>query len=117
MVRILVLAVLLGAAEASVPGNSSRASTEPPRNASSTPEARAPGGFLGAELPVLRRAFYVLSGVCLLGVAYCTLRSVRLRKPEKKKKYGLLSNYDDNMEMGSVESDEETVFESKMLRR
>lgn len=116
MVRFLLLAVFLAAAEASVPGNSSWTSTEVPRNISSTPVVPAPGGFLGAELPVLQRAFYVLSGVCLLGVVYCTVRSVRLRKPEKKK-YGLLSNYDENMEMGSVDSDEETVFESKMLRR
>ncbi|XP_078525138.1 protein FAM174C [Lissotriton helveticus] len=113
MARFLLLAALLAAAEASVPGNSSWTSTEVPRNISSAP---APGGFPGAELPVLQRAFYVLSGVCLLGVVYCTVRSVRLRKPEKKK-YGLLSNYDENMEMGSVDSDEETVFESKMLKR
>ncbi|XP_069502919.1 protein FAM174C [Ambystoma mexicanum] len=111
MVRLLLL-TLLAAAGASVPGNSS---TElPPTN--STIVTRAPGGFLGTELPVLQRAFYVLSGVCLLGVVYCTVRSVRLKKPERKK-YGLLSNYDENMEMGSVDSDEDTVFESKMLRR
>lgn len=40
----------------------------------------------------------------------------RLKKPQRKK-YGLLSNYDENIEMASFDSDEDTVFETKNLRR
>lgn len=40
----------------------------------------------------------------------------RLKKPQRKK-YGLLSNQDDNIELGSLDSDEDTVFESRNLRR
>lgn len=40
----------------------------------------------------------------------------RLKKPQRKK-YGLLSNYDENIEMASLDSDEETVFETRNLRR
>lgn len=37
----------------------------------------------------------------------------------QRKKYGLLSNYDDTMEMAHLESDEDdtTVYEAKSLRR
>ncbi|KAF1546313.1 putative membrane protein C19orf24, partial [Eudyptes schlegeli] len=40
----------------------------------------------------------------------------RLKKPQRKK-YGLLSNYDENIEMASFDSDEDTVFETRNLRR
>lgn len=37
----------------------------------------------------------------------------------QRKKYGLLSNYDDTVEMGHLESDEDdtTVYEARSLRR
>ncbi|MEQ2185941.1 hypothetical protein GOODEAATRI_023373, partial [Goodea atripinnis] len=39
-------------------------------------------------------------------------------KPAQKKKYGLLSNYDDSVEMDAVESDEDdTLYEARSLRR
>lgn len=43
----------------------------------------------------------------------------RLKRPsQKKKKYGLLSNYDDSVEMDGVESDEDdTLYEARSLRR
>uniref|UniRef100_A0A8D2MAF3 Uncharacterized protein n=1 Tax=Zonotrichia albicollis TaxID=44394 RepID=A0A8D2MAF3_ZONAL len=40
----------------------------------------------------------------------------RLKKPQRKK-YGLLSSQDENIELGSLDSDEDTVFESRNLRR
>lgn len=40
----------------------------------------------------------------------------RLKKPQRKK-YGLLSSYDENIELASLDSDEDTVFESRNLRR
>lgn len=42
----------------------------------------------------------------------------RLKRPALKKKYGLLSNYDDSVEMEAVESDEDdTLYEARSLRR
>lgn len=41
------------------------------------------------------------------------------KRTTSKKKYGLLSNYDDSVEMAVLESDEEddTVYEARSLRR
>lgn len=42
----------------------------------------------------------------------------RLKRPGQRKKYGLLSNYDDSVEMDAVESDEDdTLYEARSLRR
>ncbi|XP_074421636.1 protein FAM174C [Larus michahellis] len=92
-----------------------------------------PGSVLpaGSGLPVLKRAVYVLSALSALAVLYFLLRAFRLRsegprnepktrsrlKKPQRKKYGLLSNYDENIEMASFDSDEDTVFETKNLRR
>ncbi|XP_043946574.1 protein FAM174C [Protopterus annectens] len=67
---------------------------------------------------MLHRAFYVMLGVMAIGMLYFIVRAVRVKKTPKKK-YGLLSNYDDNMEMAHLDSDDDddTVFESKNLRR
>ncbi|OPJ86607.1 hypothetical protein AV530_006742 [Patagioenas fasciata monilis] len=84
-----------------------------------TPGRRRPPGSalpLGSGLPVLKRAVYVLSGLSVLAALYFILRAFRLKKPQRKK-YGLLANYDENIEMASLDSDEDTVFESKNLRR
>ncbi|XP_019346354.2 protein FAM174C [Alligator mississippiensis] len=74
---------------------------------------RGPGGL---NVSVVHRAFYVLSGVCALAALYFLVRALRLRKPQRKK-YGLLSNYDEHVEMTSLDSDEDTVFETRNLRR
>ncbi|XP_062452439.1 protein FAM174C [Rhea pennata] len=85
----------------------------------------------GPGLPVLKRALYVLSALSALAALYFLLRAVRsrserprnelktnfrLKKPQRKK-YGLLSNYDENIEMASFDSDEDTVFETRNLKR
>jgi len=46
-------------------------------------------------------------------------RSSLKKKGVQRKKYGLLSNHDDTMEMAHLESDEDdnTVYEAKSLRR
>ncbi|KAM6332115.1 ephrin-A2-like [Alca torda] len=77
-----------------------------------------PGSVLpvGSGLPMLKRAVYVLSALSALAALYFLLRAFRLKKPQRKK-YGLLSNYDENIEMASFDSDEDTVFETKNLRR
>uniref|UniRef100_A0A8D0EUP7 Family with sequence similarity 174 member C n=1 Tax=Strix occidentalis caurina TaxID=311401 RepID=A0A8D0EUP7_STROC len=79
---------------------------------------RPPGSGLlpGSGLPVLKRAVYVLSALSALAALYFLLRAFRLKKPQRKK-YGLLSNYDENIEMASFDSDEDTVFETRNLRR
>ncbi|KQK82494.1 hypothetical protein AAES_70426 [Amazona aestiva] len=92
---------------------------------------RPPGSGLlpGSGLPVLKRAVYVLSALSALAALYFLLRAFRsegprnerkthfrLKKPQRKK-YGLLSSYDENTEMASLDSDEDTVFEMRNLRR
>uniref|UniRef100_A0A8D0GPX5 Family with sequence similarity 174 member C n=1 Tax=Sphenodon punctatus TaxID=8508 RepID=A0A8D0GPX5_SPHPU len=89
-----------------------------PGNSSRGAGGGRPGrsGPLGLDWPVLLRAFYVLLGLVVLAAGYRLARAIRLKKPQRKK-YGLLSNYDNNMEMASMDSDEETVFETRNLRR
>ncbi|KAM6294738.1 protein FAM174C [Aegotheles albertisi] len=95
---------------------------------------RRPAGSVlpaGSGLPVLKRAVYVLSVLSVLAALYFLLRAFRprsegprnerktrfrLKKPQRKK-YGLLANYDENIEMASLDSDEDTVFETRNLRR
>ncbi|XP_051495797.1 protein FAM174C isoform X3 [Apus apus] len=86
-------------------GNGTR--TEPP------PGSQRPSG---SGLPVLKRAVYVLSALSVLAGLYFLLRAFRLKKPQRRK-YGLLSSHDESIEMGSLDSDEDTVFESRNLRR
>ncbi|KAM8745481.1 protein FAM174C [Acanthopagrus schlegelii] len=78
---------------------------------------KSPGGVLDGSM--IQRALYVLIGVTMIGVLYFLIRAVRLKRPsQKKKKYGLLSNYDDSVEMDGVESDEDdTLYEARSLRR
>ncbi|XP_038019836.1 protein FAM174C isoform X3 [Motacilla alba alba] len=120
--RLLLLLFLLvphlGRAAAPSPGNS----TEPPRAASrnetqpGSEHESGPRLSVGSGLPVLRRAVYVLSALSALAAFYFMLRAFRLKKPQRKK-YGLLSSQDENIELGSLDSDEDTVFESRNLRR
>ncbi|XP_005999932.1 protein FAM174C [Latimeria chalumnae] len=69
--------------------------------------------------PMIQRALYVVIGATVLGVLYFIMRAFRLKKTQRRK-YGLLSNYDDTMEMAHLESDdddESTVFEARNLKR
>ncbi|XP_068012274.1 protein FAM174C isoform X3 [Melanerpes formicivorus] len=94
-------------------GNGTQQDTPP------VPASRRPPGsglLPGSGLPVLKRAVYVLSALSLLAALYFLLWAFRLKKPQRKK-YGLLSSYDEHMEMASLDSDEETVFETRNLRR
>lgn len=73
---------------------------------------------LNVDSSMIQRALYVLIGITIIGVFYFLIRAVRLKKTTQRK-YGLLSNQEDNMEMAHLESDEEdmTVYEAKALRR
>lgn len=69
----------------------------------------------------IQRALYVLIGITVIGVLYFLVRAVRVKKATApRKKYGLLKNYDDSVEMAHIESDEEddtTLYEARALRR
>ncbi|XP_071583711.1 protein FAM174C isoform X3 [Heliangelus exortis] len=82
------------------------------------PSRRPPGSVLpaGLGLPVLKRAVYVLSALSVLAALYFLLRAFRLKKPQRRK-YGLLASQEENMELASLDSDEDTVFETRNLRR
>ncbi|XP_075031826.1 protein FAM174C isoform X2 [Calonectris borealis] len=119
---LLLLLLHVGRAASSAPP-----ATSSPLNGTEAPRAAAGNGTRpgpppgsrrppGSGLPVLKRAVYVLSALSLLAALYFLLRAFRLKKPQRKK-YGLLSNYDENIEMASFDSDEDTVFETRNLRR
>ncbi|XP_023284479.1 uncharacterized membrane protein C19orf24 homolog [Seriola lalandi dorsalis] len=79
-------------------------------------DAAFPG--LNVDSSMIQRALYVLIGITMIGVFYFLIRAVRLKKPTHKKKYGLLSDYDDSVEMDAVDSDEDdTLYEARSLRR
>ncbi|XP_042335226.1 protein FAM174C [Sceloporus undulatus] len=83
---------------------------------SSSGLSSSPSG-LGLGLSALHRALYVVAVLVGFGLLYYVGgRALRTRKPPRKK-YGLLSNSEDPMEMASLESDEDTVFETRNLRR
>ncbi|XP_066192163.1 protein FAM174C isoform X2 [Sylvia atricapilla] len=133
LLLILLLVPLLGRAAAPSPGNSTeplRAATGNETQTESEHES-GPRPSVGSGLPVLRRAVYVLSALSALAALYFVLRAFRprsegsrnepkthfrLKKPQRKK-YGLLSSQDENIELGSLDSDEDTVFETRNLRR
>lgn len=51
-------------------------------------------------------------------VLVVVLLRCRLKRPVPRRKYGLLSNYDDSVEMVEGESDEDdTLYEARSLRR
>ncbi|XP_059197805.1 protein FAM174C [Centropristis striata] len=74
---------------------------------------------LNVDSSMIQRALYVLIGITMIGVLYFLIRAVRLKRPSHKKKYGLLSNYDDQVEMMEAgDSDEDdTLYEARSLRR
>ncbi|XP_014651460.1 PREDICTED: uncharacterized membrane protein C19orf24 homolog [Ceratotherium simum simum] len=63
----------------------------------------------------LLRSLYVLTGLCGLAALYFLIRAFRLKKRQRRR-YGLLANSEDPTEMASLDSDEETVFETRNLR-
>lgn len=73
---------------------------------------------MNVDSSMIQRALYVLIGFTMIGVLYFLVRAVRLKKPAHRKKYGLLANYDDSVEMDAMESEEDdTLYEARSLRR
>ncbi|KAL6469257.1 hypothetical protein MHYP_G00227810 [Metynnis hypsauchen] len=84
------------------------------------PAANITMSGIDLDRSMIHRALYVLIGITIIGVLYFLVRAVRLKKTTtQRKKYGLLSNYDDTVAMAQLESDEDdtTVYEAKSLRR
>lgn len=110
-----------------VPGPTTRNSTARPPGVVPTGNRAANGttknpegefGGFGVTSSMMQRALYVLIGITMVGVLYFLVRAVRLKKPVHKKKYGLLSNYDESLEMDGDDSDEDdTLYEARSLRR
>ncbi|XP_061457253.1 protein FAM174C [Rhineura floridana] len=89
----------------------------PARTTTTTSGHSSSSGLLGIRMPAVHRALYVIAGVAGIGLLYYVGgRALRTRKPLRKK-YGLLSSSEDHMEMASLESDEDTLFETRNLRR
>ncbi|KAM9849178.1 protein FAM174C [Aulostomus maculatus] len=89
-------------------------------NATSSGEKNRRGVIISLNLDssMIQRALYVLIGITAIGVLYFLIRAVRLKKPAQRKKYGLLANYDDSLELEAMESDEDdTLYEAHSLRR
>ncbi|XP_056133411.1 protein FAM174C [Lampris incognitus] len=132
MERLRVLGAVFGtvlwglsvsaAQETSKPAVSLRNVTGPSLSNSTGPRDQDQHGGLFTGLQVdgsmIQRALYVLIGITMVGLLYFLVRAVRLKKPSQRKKYGLLKNYEDSVEMEDLNSDEEeTVYETRSLRR
>ncbi|XP_041085934.1 protein FAM174C-like isoform X2 [Polyodon spathula] len=108
-----VLGVSPGKPEESKTGNESLV------HGNNTTNSTGSGGFFSnLDNSVIKRAFCVLTGITATAVLYFVIRAVRLKKAPKKK-YGLLSSYDDTVEMKHLEEsdDDDTVYEARRLRR
>ncbi|XP_063351481.1 protein FAM174C [Pelmatolapia mariae] len=118
-VLVSVCWVLLSASEdvkssTKTPTAVTNSSSVKPTNGTS----KGPFNAFNVDSSMIQRALYVLVGITIIGVLYFLIRAVRLKKPIHRKKYGLLSNEDNAVEMDAVDSDEDdTLYESRSLRR
>ncbi|EHB02468.1 hypothetical protein GW7_17064, partial [Heterocephalus glaber] len=119
---LVQLSVLLCGAENTAPSSPHPAQAAPslrpaPANGSQSgaPQNSTHGWPAGAPNTPLVRSFYVLTGLAGLTLIYFLIRAFRLKKPQRRK-YGLLANTEDPSDMASLDSDEETVFESRNLK-
>ncbi|XP_054441303.1 protein FAM174C isoform X2 [Pteronotus mesoamericanus] len=120
VVVLLLPALLCGAQEASSILSSEPTMLSPPGAITngSQPAALHNSTHLqppGSRGSALLRAFYVLTGLSSLAAFYFLIRAFRSKKPQRRS-YGLLANTEDPTEMASLDSSEETVFETRNLR-
>lgn len=111
----LCLALALALTLALPPARADNVTEQSGTGTASTPP-RAAGG--SSEGSVIGRAVAVALGVSGLGLVYLLVRGLRLKKRQRKK-YGLLSSFDDHVEMAPMDTDDDdtTLFEAKSLRR
>uniref|UniRef100_A0A8C3WML1 Family with sequence similarity 174 member C n=1 Tax=Catagonus wagneri TaxID=51154 RepID=A0A8C3WML1_9CETA len=118
---LLLPALLCGAEEAAPPPlRPTQAALSPPPAVANGSQPGAPHNsthpwLLGSSGSPLLRSFYVVTGFIGLAVLYFLIRAFRLKKPQRRR-YGLLANSEDPIETASLDSDEETVFETRNLR-
>ncbi|XP_040096138.1 protein FAM174C [Oryx dammah] len=121
LLSALLLPPLLYGAEDTPPSPQATLSLSPPppvvTNGSQpgAPHNTTHPGPLGSPGSPLLRSFYVVTGLIILAALYFLIRAFRLKKPQRRR-YGLLANTEDPTEMTSMDSDEETVFETRNLR-
>ncbi|XP_048197729.1 protein FAM174C [Perognathus longimembris pacificus] len=124
LLLLLLLLPPLGRAEGPAPSSlrPTPATPSPPPAATNGSQPGAPHNSThshswlpGATGSQLLRSFYVFLGLSGLAVLYFLIRAFRLKKPQRRR-YGLLTNTEDPTEMASLNSDEETVFETRNLR-
>ncbi|XP_021234183.1 uncharacterized membrane protein C19orf24 homolog [Numida meleagris] len=127
----ILLLLLHGGRTASPTPHNAHNGTEAPRAAEGNGTREGAGLLPTSGLPVLRRTVYVVSALSVLAALYFLLRTFRSRpegrkrelsagfkwKKPQRKKYGLLPSHDERLEMASLDSDEDTVFETQNLRR
>ncbi|CAO2641475.1 Protein FAM174C [Lemmus lemmus] len=104
--RTLLLLLLL--LPCSIPGSAENSSWP------AVPRNYTHGGPSGTG-PTLLRLFYVITGLSALISLYFLIRAFRLKKPQRRR-YGLLTNKEEHEDMASLDSEEETVFETRNLR-
>ncbi|XP_036994278.2 protein FAM174C isoform X2 [Artibeus jamaicensis] len=104
----------------SLSSRSSQSTLSPPQAIANESQPAAPHNSTHLQPPgslssQLLRSFYVLIGFTSLAALYFLIRAFRLKKPQQRS-YGLLTNSEDPTEMASLDSDEETVFETRNWR-
>ncbi|XP_012291358.1 protein FAM174C [Aotus nancymaae] len=117
LLPVLLLAALPCGAEEAAPPQPAQATLSPPPAVTNGSQPGGPHNSTHARPPgtsgsVLLRSLYVIMGFCGLAVLYFLIREFRLKKPQRRR-YGLLANTEDPTETASLDSDEETVFESR----
>ncbi|XP_051696264.1 protein FAM174C [Oryctolagus cuniculus] len=119
---LLLPALLLGAAAATPsPPRSAQARLSPPPAVTNGSQPDAPHNSTrawpaGAPGSALQRSFYVVMGLGGLAALYFLIRAIRLKKPQQRRRYGLLADTEDSPEVASLDSDEETVLDTRSPR-
>ncbi|XP_058393855.1 protein FAM174C [Diceros bicornis minor] len=119
LLLLLLPALLCGGQEPTSSHHAQTTLSSPPA-ATNGSQPGAPHNGTHPQLPAssgspLLRSLYVLTGLCSLAALYFLIRAFRLKKRQRRR-YGLLANSEDPTEMASLDSDEETVFETRNLR-
>ncbi|XP_051893788.1 protein FAM174C isoform X2 [Pristis pectinata] len=111
LAAVLCLALLL-------PGVCPEISNVTVQNGSGSGPASSPPWGNTADSSVITRAVAVVLAISGLGLVYLLVRGLRLKKTQRKK-YGLLSSFDDHVEMAPMDTDDDdtTLFEAKIMRR